>query len=337
MRKLLYLALCFLLLSAAGYATEDEEEWHYYEPAVAPTVEILLPQASSSYDAGGKLNIHIKAPGADYIEATLVYQDAEQSLRSDSDELSGAFDTFQFTKGSVLTVTAGSYTEDGLLLATAQMDILSPREKLFNDMFALAYKNSKDSYYKHAPAQNDSDRGICKNFVMRLFDTFKDAYRMKEYPDLPLHMPKNKSKKDSAPYQYGIEWRYETAEEGSPFEIAAQYKYDDSLSKEENIENCRAVLHQVQRGDFFQMCGDYYYGNGPHSLLFMSDYDPETDLLHWTDSNMKGDSVDGVHWGYLQYDAVKEAEWFVEAISAKSTYKTRGCTIYRLRDDLFIQ
>ena len=67
--------------------------------------------------------------------------------------------------------------------------------------------------------------------------------------------------------------------------------------------------------------------------LFMAEYDAANDEVHWTDSNMKGDRVDGYRWGYIQYDAVKSVDWFVEAICTKN----RGCTIYRLRDDLYIQ
>ena len=48
---------------------------------------------------------------------------------------------------------------------------------------------------------------------------------------------------------------------------------------------------------------------------------------------MKGERVDGVRWGYIQYDAARTAEWFVEAICTKN----RGCTIYRLREDLFVR
>ena len=334
MRKLTLILMILLLLTGAAFATEEEEDDHYLEPALKPQITVLLPKENASYDAGGVLNIHVTGKNAVRITAELTYDGETQLLTADGGDLEGRFNTEMFTDGSVLSITALS--AEGLDAQTS-VKILSPKEKLFNDMFDLAYKNSKDPHYRHAPAQNDGDRGVCKNFVMRMFDTFKSAYRMKEYPDLELHMPKNKSKKDSAPYQYGIEWRYETAEQGSPFYIAAQYKYDDSLSKAENMEKCREVIHQLQRGDFFQMCADYYYGNGPHSLLFMSDYDPVTDQLHWTDSNMKGDTVNGERWGYLQYDAVNTAEWFVEAISSKSTYKTRGCTIYRLRDDLFIK
>ena len=45
----------------------------------------------------------------------------------------------------------------------------------------------------------------------------------------------------------------------------------------ENREKAREFLKQVQRGDYFQMAADYYYGVGAHSMLFIADYDPETD------------------------------------------------------------
>lgn len=343
MKRYLSLFLLLTLLSLPAFAEDEEEEAYYVEPPRITsagetqskgTLTVLLPEEGASYEAGGKLTVKAAGGHLARIEAVLSWENGSLSHEADGDSLEYAFDTTMFYWASTLTVTG--YDEDGQIAAQETVDILSPRDKLIADMFALALKNSKDSYYRHAPAQTDTDRGVCKNFVMRLFDTFKDSYRMAEYPDLALHMPKNKSKKDSAPYQYGIEWRDETAEDGSPFYIAAQYKYDDSLTKAENTERCREVLHSVQRGDFFQMCGDYYYGNGPHSLLFMTDWDEESDELHWTDSNMRGDRVNGDRWGYLQYDAVKTAEWFVEAISSKSTYKTRGCTIYRLREDLYI-
>ena len=78
------------------------------------------------------------------------------------------------------------------------------------------------------------------------------------------------------------------------------------------------------------MSANYYYGVGAHSLIFIADYDPETDSVHWTDSNMKGDKVNGIRYGYVQFDAVKDINWFVDAFCQKS----RGATLYRLRDDI---
>ena len=166
---------------------------------------------------------------------------------------------------------------------------------------------------------------------MRLFDTFSKSYRMLAYPELVLHMPKNNSKKACAPYDYGIEWRVETAADGSPFEIAAQFKYDDALTEEENAELARNLLLQIRKGDFFQIVGYYGGGNGPHSMYIIRDCDPVTHIIHWTDSNMRGKRVNGARWGYMQYDADADIEWWVKVFNMKH----RGATLYRLRDDLY--
>ena len=337
-----FLLALLLLISCAAQAQEDDEGDVSYSEA-PPRAVLLLdsPKNGQTWEKGGKLTLKARCDGAQMIVATLRFPDGNEwmidtgSLGNGGEALTWEFAQDAehgnyFTTGAVLTVTATMPNGDE---TTQTLEIISPREQLIRDMFNEALANSTDKRYRFAPAQEDWHVGVCKNFVMRLFDTYKAAYRMAEYPALELYMPKNKSKKDSAPYDYGIEWRPEGPKDGAPFEVAAQFKYDQALSKEENMALCREVLHSVKRGDFFQMVGYYYYGNGPHSLLFMADYDPVTDEEHWTDSNMKGERVDGVRWGYLQYDAVKTAEWFVEAICTKN----RGCTIYRLRDDLFVK
>ena len=87
---------------------------------------------------------------------------------------------------------------------------------------------------------------------------------------------------------------------------------------------------QAQRGDYFQMAANYYYGIGAHSMIFIDDYDPETDTVRWTDSNMKGKKINGERYAYVQFDAEKEIDWFVDAFCRKKY----GATIYRLRDDI---
>ena len=62
----------------------------------------------------------------------------------------------------------------------------------------------------------------------------------------------------------------------------------------------------------------------------MKCYDPETDTVRWTDSNMKGERRNGERYGYVQFDAVKEIDWFVDAFCRKGY----GATIYRLRGDI---
>lgn len=329
------LAIC-ILLPLQSVAQEEEEEIHYSDPPPRTVLTLSSPADGKTWEKGGKLTVQASCEGAEWMRATLLFPDGSViEEKIDGGTLSHVFSQNSeageyFTTGAVLTLLAHMPSGEEV---SRSLSVISPKDQFIKDMFAEALANSKDKRYRYAPAQEDWHVGVCKNFVMRLFDTFSPAYRMAEYPELELYMPKNKSKADSAPYDYGIEWRPEGPKDGAPFEIAAQFKYDQSLSKEENMALCRQVLHSVQRGDFFQMVGYYYYGNGPHSMLFMTDYDPVTDEVHWTDSNMKGDRVDGVRWGYLQYDAVKTAEWFVEAICTKN----RGCTIYRLRDDLYVQ
>lgn len=331
-RFLLFLMLLVLVCPMSGHA---EEEASFFQFQAAPHVTILAPTAAQSYDAGGTLLVRASGKNVKRMELSFTYEGQTVTVSGDGSAIEHTFDTSRHTKPATITVTGyGEKDKYGYeTTSTQSVTILSPRQKLFKDMFALAYKNFKDPYYYHAPAQEDWDRGVCKNFVMRMFDTFKDAYGMAEYPDLPLHMPKNNSKVNCAPYDYGIEWRIESAQQGSPFEIAGQFKYDTALSKEENIALCRQVLQSVQAGDFFQMTGDYYYGKGAHSLLFIADYNPGANTVRWTDSNMKNDNIDGYHWGYMQYDAVREIDWFIDAVC----YKNHGCTLYRLRDDLFIR
>ena len=324
-----------MLMIMLGSTAITEEETSFLSLTAIPNVVILSPAPGSTYDAGGKLRVQASGKNVRRLAITLEYQGQTVAAAQEGGSIDYTFDTPQYIGSALITVTGyGDRDANGYeTQATQTLTVLSPRQKLFNDMFALAYKNYRDPYYYHAPAQEDWDRGVCKNFVMRMFDTFKDAYAMAEYPDLPLHMPKNNSKANCAPYDYGVEWRPETAEDGSPFEIAASFRYDSALSKEENRAACRQVLESVKSGDFFQMAGNYYYGNGPHSLLFIADYNVATDEVRWTDSNMKNDKVDGYHWGYMQYDAVRTAEWFVDAICMKN----RGCTLYRIREDLFVK
>jgi len=127
-----------------------------------------------------------------------------------------------------------------------------------------------------------------------------------------------------------VGWAEKEAYEGNPFDTAAEFRYDSGLSMEENKEIAREFMTQVQRGDFFQMSADYYWGIGPHSLVFIENYDSATQTVHWTDSNMKTKKMDGENYGLVQYDAVKEIDWFVEAFC----HLKRGATLYRLRDDI---
>ena len=227
--------------------------------------------------------------------------------------------------------------EDAVILSEQLNDIetnVSPnnaaREDLINRIIATAKSLYDNAGGRAKRAQYSGDIYVCKNFTVHLFRENRDDFRMAAYPDMPLVIPNNQKKADCAPYVYGVEWQNVSAEEGNPFYAAATFRYDSSLSKEENRQKAREFLMQVKRGDYFQMAAKYYYGTGAHSMIFIEDYDPETDSVHWADSNMKGKTVGGERYAYVQYDAVKEIDWFVDAF-CRSKY---GATIYRLRDDI---
>ena len=204
------------------------------------------------------------------------------------------------------------------------------RDELIDRMIDLAEELFRKAGGRAQPANSSGDIYVCKNFTVHLFRKNRDDYRMAEYPDVPLVIPNNLPAKESRPYSYGISWEEVAAEAGNPFVIGAQFFYDADESKEENRARATEFMKQVQRGDFFQMSADYYYGIGAHSLVFTEDYDPDTGTVTWTDSNMKGEKRDGKRYGYVQFDANKEIEWFVDAFCKKG----RGATLYRLRDDI---
>ena len=179
-------------------------------------------------------------------------------------------------------------------------------------------------------AQYSGDIYVCKNFTVYLFRQNAAKYRMAEYPDVELVIPDNLPKDQCRDYVYGVEWKDVPAEDGNPFYVAASFRYDPDRSREENRQLAREFLQQVQRGDYFQMAANYYYGIGAHSMIFIADYDPDTDTVRWCDSNMKGEKRNGERYGYVQYDAVKEIDWFVDAFCRKKY----GATLYRLRDDI---
>ncbi len=210
----------------------------------------------------------------------------------------------------------------------------SPRDQFINGIIATA-KSEYDETDGHARrAHYAGDRYICKNFTVYLFQQNRDAYAMEAFPETRLVIPDNKTRDECKPFANGIEWKDIPAEEGNPFYEAARFRYDSSLSKAENRANAHAFMQNVQKGDYFQMTADYYYGNGPHSLVFIADYDPDTDSVHWTDSNMKGVRRDGgIRYGYVQFDAVKDIDWFVDAFCLKN----HGATLYRLRDDIILR
>jgi hypothetical protein len=179
-------------------------------------------------------------------------------------------------------------------------------------------------------AQYAGDIYVCKNFTVYLFTENADRFRMAAYPDVKLRIPNNLPADECVDFAYGQVWEEVSASEGNPFYAAASFRYDESLTLEENKRIALEFMMQAERGDYFQMSADYYYGTGAHSLVVIENYDPELQTIHWTDSNMKGEKRNGIRYGLVQYDAVKEISWFVDAFC----HLKRGATLYRLRDDI---
>ena len=210
---------------------------------------------------------------------------------------------------------------------------LSPREQMIEDILNAAHDQYVLTGGKLRRAQYAGDIYVCKNFTVYCFKQAAPKYRMAEYPDTPLVIPDNLPAKECKTIQYGYKWKDIEASAGNPFYEAAAFRYDPDLSKEENRKLAREFLQQAKRGDYFQMRANYYWGVGAHSMIFTEDYDPATDTVTWCDSNMRGQSKNGIRYGLVQWNANKEIDWFVDAFCRKKY----GATIYRLRDDIILK
>ena len=225
-------------------------------------------------------------------------------------------------------------TEDGQVLPDDDPALNSPvdqtaRNDLIDRIIALGYELYVKADGKAQRAHYSGDIYVCKNFTVYLFRQNRDDFRMAEYPDVPLVIPNNLPREDCKPYAYGLAWEDIPASAGNPFYEAASFRYDKDKTKEENFALACEFMRQAQRGDFFQMSAQYEYGTGAHSAIMLG-YDPATDEIHWMDSNMRGGKRDGIRYGLVQYDEVKSVEWWAAAFCLK----TRGATLYRLRDDI---
>ena len=206
---------------------------------------------------------------------------------------------------------------------------LTPRDDLINRIIDLGEELYVRADGKAQRAHYKGDIYVCKNFTVYLFRQNRDDFRMAAYPDTPLVIPNNLAAAKCKPYYYGFLWEDVPAEKGNPFEVAAQFIYDTSLSKDENLALAEEFMRQVQRGDYFQMSADYEYGVGAHSAVMLG-YDPEKDTVRWMDSNMRGHKKKGIRYGIVQFDEEKSVTWWARAFC----HKKRGATIYRLRDDI---
>ena len=206
----------------------------------------------------------------------------------------------------------------------------TPRDDFIDRIIALGQEKHEEAGGRAQRAHYAEDIYVCKNFTVYLFRQNRDDFRMAEYPDTTLVIPNNLPSAECKPYSYGLAWEDIPASEGNPFYEAASFRYNTELSEEENMELALEFMRQVKKGDFFQMSAKYEYGTGAHSAIMISDYDPETDTVHWMDSNMRGKRVDGIRYGIVQFDEEKSIQWWAECFCQK----TRGATLYRLRDDI---
>ena len=206
----------------------------------------------------------------------------------------------------------------------------SAREDFINSILSLAKKKYEDANGRLQRAHYSGDIYVCKNFTVYLFRENRERFQMAEFPNVKLVIPDNQTKADCAPYVYGVEWKDISPAAGNPFYAAATFRYDSALSKKENFDAGRAFLQEVQKGDYFQMAANYRYGIGAHSMIFIADYEPDTDSVRWTDSNMRGGRKNNERYGYVQYDEVQKIDWFVDAFCRKGY----GATLYRLREDI---
>ncbi len=204
------------------------------------------------------------------------------------------------------------------------------REDLIDSILALAEAKFKEADGEAQRAHFSGDIYVCKSFTGHLFNRNRDGFCLAAYPDVRLAMPENLPKDACVPYAYGVAWKDIPAMQGNPFFTAASFRYDKTLSAEENIQNARVFLAQAKRGDFLQMAARYHYGTGPHSMIITRDYDEAADSFRWTDSNMLGYEKDGIRYGYVQYDAEEDIGFFVDAICQEKF----GATLYRLRYDI---
>ena len=206
---------------------------------------------------------------------------------------------------------------------------LTAREDFINRIVDLGYELYVKANGKSQRAHYKGDIYLCKNFTTHIFNELRDDFCMAEYPDVKLRVPNNLPEKECKPYYYGLAWEEVSAEDGNPFYVAASFRYDSDLSKEENMQLAMDFMRQAQRGDYFQMSANYEYGTGAHSAIMLG-YDAETDEIHWMDSNMRGGKKNGIRYGICQFDEVRSVEWWASTFC----HKKRGATLYRLRDDI---
>ena len=204
------------------------------------------------------------------------------------------------------------------------------REVFIDDIINTAQTLYEESNGKWMSAYYKSDIYVCKNFTVYIYKQNASRFRMEEYPVTKLVIPNNIPAEKDGSYYKGVGWEEISASEGNPFYEVAKFRYSNDLTLEENKEIAREFMMQSMRGDFFQMNDYYEYGEGPHSLVMIENYNPEFQTVCWTDSNMITKKVNGISYGKVQFGRVESIDFFVDAFC----HPKRGATLYRLRDDI---
>ena len=218
------------------------------------------------------------------------------------------------------TPGAAEETADDTL--TARADLINRIIALGQELYIKANGKSQRAHYKR-------DIYVCKNFTTYLFRQNRDDFCMAEYPDVQLLVPNNLSAAKSKPYSYGIEWGGHFAGEGESVLHCGAVQVRQKSVRGGKIWRWRATSCGRRSAATTFKCPRSTSTARAHSAIMLG-YDPETDEIHWMDSNMRGGKKKGIRYGLVQFDEVKSVAWWASTFCKK----TRGATLYRLRDDI---
>ena len=331
MKKRIWVCFLLTLLMMGAHANAEPDDLYAAIPRKS-SMTLVSPKQGDGMQAHNLIDVEVSGKNLDSVQVMITW--AGQHMILDGDSAQFKTSVQMPATAEPVTVTAYGYVLDaqGVRVQAAQESVTlkTPRETLIDSMIAQAkadYGNKSKNFLR---AEKSADAGMCKNFVMRMFTTYKDQYEMQEFPGVEIFMPLNDSSDNCAPYRYGVQWRVEEASDGNCFDTVYAFRYDGDKTREENRAIAREMLEDVQRGDCFQLVGVCEDFNSPHSLIFIEDYDADTDKLQWTDCNMKGTRINGERWGWVQYGTTRSVEWMLDTICRARN----GATLYRLRGDI---
>lgn len=329
MKKRILVCFLTLMLTVCVFTLAETDD-RYVDIPPKSSMTLVSPKNGDGVQAHNLIDIEVEGQYLDSIQVLLTWEDQRMVLEESGIQLKTSV---QLPATNVpVTVSAYGYpvSDEQSEPLEAHVTLKTPREMLIDSMIAQAKADYGDKSKNFLRAEKSADAGMCKNFVMRMFTTYKDDYEMLAFPGVEIFMPLNDSPENCAPYRYGVQWRVEEASDGNCFDTVRIFRYDSEKTKEENRALAREMLENVQRGDCFQLVGVCEDFNSPHSLIFIEDYDADTDKLQWTDCNMKGTRIDGERWGWVQYGTTRTVDWMLDTICRARN----GATLYRLREDI---